>query len=67
LLTIAQVKETYGLSRYILMEAVNNGQLAAYRPNRRDYLFKPNDIELFIESSKVQSNVRSLKCLKSTG
>jgi len=54
LLTIAQVKETYGLSRYILMEAVNNGQLAAYRPNRRDYLFKPEDVEKFILSTKVE-------------
>lgn len=54
MLTIAQVTAQYGISRYILSEAINRGKLVAYRPNRKNYLFKPSDIDKFIESTKVQ-------------
>jgi hypothetical protein len=54
MITLTQIKDTYGLSRYIVMEAVNTGKLTAYKPNRRLLLFKPEDVEKFILSTKVE-------------
>ena len=45
-----EVVELYGLGRALLYEAIRNKELKAYKPNGRDYLFKVEELEKWIES-----------------
>ena len=50
-LTVKQIKEEYGITRYVLMKCKKKGIIKLHRPNGKDYLILRDEIERAIKSS----------------
>lgn len=44
-LTIKQIREQYGISRYVLMKWAEEDKIKLHKPNGRDYLIAREDVE----------------------
>jgi len=49
-LTIKEAVHQYSIGKNTFYDAIHNGELKAYKPNKRDYLLKVTEIEAWIES-----------------
>lgn len=56
-LTVNQVAEIMGVSRFTIYRMVHNGTLPAYRVNNKKLIrFKQSDINRMLEGSKIKVN-----------
>lgn len=51
---IREAAKFFSIGRGTLYKAIHNGELKAYKPNRRDFLLKISEVEKWIET-KVAS------------
>lgn len=50
MLTVFETARVYHIGRNRIYNAIQTGELKAYRPNSKSYILKESDIEAWIES-----------------
>ncbi len=53
-LRVREINDVFSLSRSTVYKAIKEGELKVYRPNKRDFLLKTEEIEEWIETKATE-------------